>query len=142
MHPDRGKASPVEKQGWQNNQGVGLLLEMYRFYWNGHWWSVSLTGITRPLANAMTGGKKTGRGRSAKLDWREAELPLFPFSHSADSIISWHSAQDLHINLRYVFVGLSWKFEKFYFLPKLHSDILPKDKFSFRYSTYIYFLGR
>ena len=31
---------------------------MYRFYWNGHWWSVSLTGITRPLANALTGAKK------------------------------------------------------------------------------------
>ena len=58
MHPDRGNASAPLILGPQNKTRALILLEMYRLYWNGHWWSVFLTGITRPLANALTGVKK------------------------------------------------------------------------------------
>ena len=73
VHPDRGNTRAPAWLGLQNRAGGTNVLEMYRFYWIGHWWSASLTGITRPLANAETGAHKVHGARVAAEQERQRQ---------------------------------------------------------------------
>ena len=79
VHPDRGNTPAPARLGLQNSLGGQKVLEMYRFYWIGHWWSASLTGITRPLANAPTGAHER---KGARLKKRQRQLGRRVASHT------------------------------------------------------------
>jgi hypothetical protein len=59
----------IAEQYWSIG-GIGR----YWFYWVGHRWSVSHTGITRPLANGLPGAKKRTGARKLRNTRRATSL--------------------------------------------------------------------